>query len=86
MTTAPPLNCAECGQRIGKTRSHYLLGYPEPSSADRLLCGPCMLGGKRLHAKYYPDCPAAWHDLFDHGGASATRTAAARTLGLWPAR
>jgi hypothetical protein len=84
MTAAPSFRCAECTRLIGKTRGHILVGYPEQVSVDRLLCARCMVSTKRLHAKYFPDCPVGWHDLHDHGSCSVTRAGAASLLGVWP--
>lgn len=85
MTPAPSFDCAVCGRRIGKTRGHFLLGYPDtPPSPERLLCVRCMNNSRRLHARYYPDCPERWHDLHDHPSCHATRAAAAKLIGVWP--
>ncbi len=59
MKAAPAFDCAACGRRIGKTAGHNL------TDDGRVLCGRC-LGTRRLHASLYPNCPVAWHDLFDH--------------------
>lgn len=84
MTTAPAFCCAVCGRRIGSTRTHVLLDYPAAVTADRLLCVSCMTnsGRKRLHRRFYPDCPYAWHDLYDHRSCAADRDCAAHVLGL----
>jgi late competence protein required for DNA uptake (superfamily II DNA/RNA helicase) len=71
---APALRCDECGKRIGKPRTHFI-----PAS-ENLLCPSCMVltrsGSVRLHAKYYPDCPETWHDMWDHSLSHATRAGA----------
>jgi hypothetical protein len=80
MRAAPAFDCAACGRRIGKTAGHNL------TDDGRVLCGRC-LGTRRLHARLYPDCPVAWHDLFDHArGVAGTRAGVAAALGLWPER
>jgi hypothetical protein len=85
MKPAPPFDCVECRRRIGKTRTHMLIGYPDQASTDRLLCIRCAEApARQLHPKYYPDCEVHWHDLYDHGMAHATRAGAASLLGLWP--
>jgi hypothetical protein len=66
---APPLDCSTCGHRIGKRRFHCIIGN------TRVLCGRCM-NQRHLHTEYYPDCRAAWHDMYDHGVQFATRAAA----------
>jgi hypothetical protein len=86
---APALNCGHCRRQLGKTVGHLLIGA-EPYSPDRLLCTHCMSPkrtvAQSLHGRYYPDCGDAWHDLYDHPIAHATRAAAAHLLGLWPNR
>lgn len=65
------VTCAECRRTIGKSGYHRLLG-PEPYDPGRVLCINCSRRGswrptaQELHAKYYPDCPYEWHDLYDH--------------------
>ena len=66
---APALRCDECGRRIGKPRFHCVV------AGAHLLCVRC-LGQRRLHAKYHPDCPVAWHDMYDDDVSLATRAAA----------
>jgi hypothetical protein len=65
---APPHDCSACGHRIGKRRFHCIVDN------THVLCGRCM-NQRHLHAKYYPDCPVAWHDMYDHGVHFATRAA-----------
>jgi hypothetical protein len=71
---APALRCDECRKRIGKPRTHFV------TASENLLCPHCMTLNRaasgRLHAKYYPDCPEPWHDMFDHGLSHATRAGA----------
>ena len=81
MNAAPPLDCAVCHRTIAKKRTHYLLG---DRTADRLVCGRCLAAGPELHARFYPDCPDGWHDLYDHPMSLASRAAAATVLGVWP--
>ena len=68
---APALRCDECNKRIGGRRLHCIL------DKTHLLCVRCM-DHRHLHTKYYPDCPSAWHDMWDsHGSLQlATRAAA----------
>lgn len=81
MTAAPPVDCAACGRRIGKTRGHVLIGTLDTVSLDRVLCARCALDdSRRLHSRYWPHCPQAWHDLYDHPTGSATRAGLARVL------
>jgi hypothetical protein len=72
---APALRCDECGKRISKPQ-----GLHGVTESQNLLCGRCLVpqhaGTQCLHAKYYPDCPEAWHDMFDHHISYATRAAA----------
>lgn len=77
MKPAPPLDCAVCGRRIGKTGGHYLL------EGDQLACTRCA-ENRSLHAAVFPGCPHAWHDLLDHLEATGTRAGIAARLGLWP--
>jgi hypothetical protein len=65
---APALDCHACGTRVGKQRFHCIIDN------TRVLCGRCM-NLPQLHAKYYPDCPVAWHDMYDHGVNLASRAA-----------
>lgn len=83
VTFAPAFDCVICSRRIAKTAEHHLLGYPD-GSADRLLCGRCMLSTKHLHARFYPECDKGWRDLHDHPACSASRAAAAHLLGMRP--
>ena len=84
MKPAPPFDCADCGRRIGKTRGHILIGYPETLTVDRVVCPRCMLSTRTLHARFYPNCDVTWHDLHDHPSCSGTRAGIAHVLGLWP--
>lgn len=80
MRAAPAFDCAACGRRIGKTAGHNL------TDDGRVMCTRC-LGTRRLHRDLYPECPVAWHDLFDHArGVAGTRAGVAAVLGLWPVR
>jgi predicted amidophosphoribosyltransferase len=76
MRAAPPLNCAHCGRRIGKTAGHFL------TEGERLLCSRCLT--KTVHAELFPDCPKRWHDPLDHLECTGTRAGIAHRLGLWP--
>lgn len=67
---APALRCDECGKRIGKPRGHCCI-----LDGAYLLCLRCLLPAG-MHAKYYPDCPEHWHDMFYHDISYATRAAA----------
>lgn len=70
MTSAEPLDCHVCRRRIGKRRTHFMTeAGPFP------VCGRC-LDARHTHAQLYPDCPAAWHTMHDHGLVFATRAAA----------
>lgn len=71
---APALDCHECGRRIGKQRLHFITKFGH--QPGRLLCGKCR-DNKSLHAKYYPDCPDDWHDMWDHPCHGATTRATA---------
>jgi hypothetical protein len=67
----PALRCDECGQRLGKARGHLV------TASQNLVCARCALeNARRLHTKYYPDCPEDWHDVFDHHIGHATRAGA----------
>ena len=72
----PVLSCEECGARLVKGRGHYVV------AGAHLLCSGCLLpdGGlgstRRLHARYYPNCPDARHEMWDHEVRNATRAAA----------
>jgi len=68
---APALGCTECGHKIGKRRSHYIFD-------GTLLCGRCAFpeDSTTVHAQRYPDCPFAWHDMYDHLDSMASRAAA----------
>lgn len=77
MKPAPPLDCAICERRIGKTAGHYLL------DGGRLACRRCV-ETRSLHGRVFPDCPARWHDLLDHLDSTGTRAGIAAKLGLWP--
>ena len=65
---APAHDCAECGRRLGKGGGHNIVGRA-------VLCVRCI-DRRQLHAKYHPDCPHIWHDLYDHSPPSATRAGA----------
>lgn len=71
---APALCCDECRKRIGKSRTHFVI------ASGNLLCPGCLVltrgSSARLHAKYYPDCPEDWHDMWNHNISHATRAAA----------
>ncbi|HEY6706076.1 MAG TPA: hypothetical protein VJB61_00580 [Actinomycetota bacterium] len=47
---APPLDCAVCGRRIGKTRTHFLL------NDQRVICERCRM---RPDPRVYDDQVAA---------------------------
>jgi hypothetical protein len=66
---APAHDCHECGKHIGNRRFHCIVDN------TRVLCGRC-LDQRHLHTKYYPECPDAWHDMYDHDLKLATRAAA----------
>jgi hypothetical protein len=74
---APPFDCAGCGRRIGKTRTHYRL-----DGSRQVVCSRCLT--KTVHARLFPDCPHRWHDTLDHSGSCGTRAGVAHVLGLWP--
>lgn len=76
MKPAPAFDCARCGRRIGKTRTHYLL------EGNRVVCPRCL--GRQAHAALFPDCGVPWHDALDHQGTAGTRAGIAAHLGLWP--
>lgn len=62
---APAHNCARCGRRIGKNRTHLVI-------ATAVYCLDCS-EQRDTHTVAYPDCPIAWHDVYDHGAMFATR-------------
>ncbi len=74
MPAAEPFDCAVCGRRIGKTNTHYI------TETRKVLCPRCSVYAMKsttpAHAQLYPDCPVAWHDLWDHTFTSATRAGA----------
>jgi hypothetical protein len=87
---APQFRCAACRRWIGK-RSLILLGIKTAPhrAAPLALCVPCMdrPDPQAAHARWYPDCPHAWHDIYDHHDhATGTRAGIAAVLGLWPRR
>jgi hypothetical protein len=76
MKPAPAFECARCARRIGKRRTHYLVG------AGRVVCALCL--ERPHHAGLFPDCGKDWHDVLDHLVTSGTRAGVAAHLGLWP--
>lgn len=72
---APVFHCDCCHRLIGKRSTHFL------ANDNRIvLCGRCVMP-RSTHDRIYPDCPAAWHDMHDHGPVVfATRAAARRIL------
>lgn len=75
MTPAPPLDCSACHRTIGKRAGHNL------TEDRRLLCTKCLFN-RKLHPVYWPACPEAWHDMFDHTShVSGTRAGMASLLG-----
>jgi hypothetical protein len=51
--------CQHCAKPIGKDRLHAVV------NADTVLCCDCTsIAGQ--HARYHPDCPRDWHDMWDH--------------------
>lgn len=69
---AEPFNCHHCRRLIGQRRTHLIVN-------GHVLCIRCM-EKRELHPIYWPDCPEAWHDMYDHGLTFATRAAAQWTL------
>ncbi len=71
---APALHCDGCGRRLGKQAGHFI------TETRHLVCGTCLFStddrGRRLHAKFHPDCVNACRGLLDHRTSSATRAAA----------
>lgn len=56
-------SCQNCGGQIGRRRMH--LGHR--GSAAGPFCARCAnWDGPRIHAELFPDCPATWHDAYDH--------------------
>lgn len=84
---APQFRCRACRRWIAKTRSLVLLSADDPGEDPVTLCLPCMdrPSPAAAHARWHPDCPHAWHDMYDHcGHATGTRAGIAAYLGLWP--
>lgn len=79
---AEPFNCVVCRRRIGANRLHLMLGQEGDLTADRVLhsdcVGSCRTTPRILHAKFYPECPVGWHDLYDHALLLAADRLAAR--------
>jgi hypothetical protein len=73
--TTTRYNCTACGRRIAKRASVPLCGD------DLTICCSRCLGGHEAHAAIYPDCPEAWHDVYDHGTRLCTHAAARHLLG-----
>ena len=75
---APPLDCAWCGRRIGKTASHH--PFPDRHA---VLCSRCVLNDD-VHRAWWPDCHEPGHKFpADHHPGGGTRAGAAWVLGLW---
>jgi predicted amidophosphoribosyltransferase len=72
---AEPFDCSLCQRRIGKNRTHFVVGA-EP----KVVCINCM-ENRHSHAVLYPGCQETWHDTFDHGLMVATRGGARRIIG-----
>lgn len=89
--SADPFSCAVCGRTIGRTAVHRALG-PGLVAADRMICLHHMDTAGDFHAKFWPDCPTWWHDMYDHPCLSGTRAGmrAAAVQGYviqaWPER
>jgi hypothetical protein len=78
MTTA--INCVVCDRPISPRRHVVLLGTRDDYDPARVVCTRCMQNSNPLHARFWPDCPEAWHDLYDHPHALATKAAAVYLL------
>lgn len=71
MSAVAPFDCAVCGRRIGKRTTHIV------TETDVVCCIRCVFDrSKAAHAVAYPDCPMAWHDMYDHQHSHATRAGA----------
>lgn len=57
-TTDYPPTCAACAEPA-----------EHPISGGRHLCSPCIVR-RELHGDLFPECPHAWHDVFDHSTTS----------------
>jgi hypothetical protein len=74
-TPAPPVDCDQCGRRIGARRVHYVATTATPLV---VVCVRCL--GRGAHARIYPACPEQWHDMHDHDLSFASRAAVAWLL------
>lgn len=74
-------SCAACGRRIGAREPHRFY-----DGRNFVVCMRCIDGSagytRRAHARLFPDCPHAGHDLLDHAGPlTPDRTTAAAMNG-----
>ena len=78
--TAPALDCDHCGRTIPNNKIHLLCDN------GMTICYPCTYAGskseyvegsgRKAHAAIYPDCPEAWHDMWDHITGTTDRACA----------
>jgi hypothetical protein len=86
---APQFRCRTCRKWVALTRSLILLREDQPGPEPVILCLRCMDAPtpREAHARWYPDCPRTWHDMYDHHEhAWGSRAAIALLLGIWPGR
>ena len=67
--------CDSCGLKLGQNAIHNVL----PTAVPRVVCTDCV-HRIRLHARYYPQCPYGFHDLYDHNFISVTRATARQII------
>jgi hypothetical protein len=75
--TDTPITCPGCNHQIGRKTLHFIL------EDLTVICPRCFRGRGRAkyacrtaHAKFYPNCLVAWHDMYDHQVLTAERDAA----------
>lgn len=78
-STATPIICPGCKKQIGRKGLHFIL------EDLTVICARCFSGRsqsrakyacREAHAKFYPNCPVAHHDMYDHQILRAVRDTA----------
>jgi hypothetical protein len=83
---APQFRCHDCHKWISKTGPVALLFKDDFDKEVVILHLGCSdkPSSNQAHARWYPECPESWHDMYDHARNWGSRAGIAALLGIWP--